>query len=534
MPFDRIAPLARAALALAALLPSAVSAQATPTLRDWDLLPVLDTRQYKQFSSYDRSEAGYCLAIDAGNKDFNNFLGTRGATNRTYCERTDGAAVEASLGTGHLIAASDSGPGVVSRIFLTAASFANTVEPGFLNETIRIYTDDLVTPVFQGKVLDLTGRAGAPFDWPMTGDFVGAIVSSVPFPYKSKLRVMLGGLQGVTALYYYHVDTVEGLTGGAPLPPHFDVATPSAFKSLDTGIALDNQAINDAQRAPWVDQNATLAPGQTLRLLDKTGPATLRYFRFFLPTADVAHLADLNLRVTWDNEATPAISASLATLFGQGSVLGSMSTTPMRISARDGGVTLELGLPMPFKSRAVVELSAKILSTQVVASIAGTGGVPALPFGKLRVQTNFVTAQTRVEQKHTLLNVQGRGKYVGTLIDMHGTKTSSLFGRGPYNFLEGDELVTVDGLLRSHGTGTEDYFNAGWYFANGAFSSAFAGASSRSADATNTFGQASAVRWHTPLDAISYQRSLKFELEYGANIPSTMTDYRSVAFYYAP
>ncbi|MFM2415616.1 MAG: hypothetical protein RL385_339 [Pseudomonadota bacterium] len=83
--------------------------------------------------------------------------------------------------------------------------------------------------------------------------------------------------------------------------------------------------------------------------------------------ADVAHLSDLNLRVTWDNEATPAISTSLATLFGQGVALGSMTTTPMRINARDGSVSLELGLP----------------------------------FGKLRVQTNLVSAATRVDAKHT-------------------------------------------------------------------------------------------------------------------------------------
>ncbi|MFM2415339.1 MAG: hypothetical protein RL385_62 [Pseudomonadota bacterium] len=154
MSFFRFAPLACATLALAAPLPSVVSAQVTPTFPDWDLLPVLDTRQFKQFSSYDRSEAAYCLAIDAGNKDFNNFLGTRGATNRTYCERTDGVAVEPSLGTGHLIAASDSGPGVVSRISLTAASFANTVEPGFLNETIRISVARKSAPHRTGRRLD--------------------------------------------------------------------------------------------------------------------------------------------------------------------------------------------------------------------------------------------------------------------------------------------------------------------------------------------------------------------------------------------
>jgi len=534
MSIVRSARLSAAALAIAALSAGAAAAQATPpSFPDWDLLPVLDTHQYRQFSSYDRNEAWYCLAMDPGNKDFNNFLGARNA-NRTYCERTDGVPLEPSLGDGHLIAASDSGPGVVSRIFLTAASTANTVEPGFSNETIRIYADDLTTPVFQGKVMDLATGAAAAFAWPMTADYDGAIVSSTPIAYKSKLRVMLGGLKGVTAFYYYHVDTIEGLDGRVPVPPLFAAEKPSDFKPLATSIALENQAIYDAQRSAWVNTNATLAPGQTVRLLDRAGPGTLRYLQFYLPTADVAHLTDLTLRVTWDNATTPAIQTSLAALFGQGNVLGSFSTVPMRVNVSGSSVRLELGLPMPFTSRAVVELSANSLSTQVVSTLSGTSGVPALPFGKLRVATSNATAPLPAGARHTVLDVQGRGKYVGTLVDMRGTKLASSLAKGPYNFLEGDELVTIDGVLRSHGTGTEDYFNAGWYFANGAFSSPFAAAASRSADASNTFGQASAVRWHAPLDAFSYQRSLKFELEYGANAPSTMTDYRSVAFYYAP
>jgi hypothetical protein len=40
----------------------------------------------------------------------------------------------------------------------------------------------------------------------------------------------------------------------------------------------------------------------------------------------------------------------------------------------------------------------------------------------------------------------------------------------PLNFLEGDEVLEVDGIV-SRGIGAEDYFGGGWYFLDGAFSS---------------------------------------------------------------
>ena len=30
-------------------------------------------------------------------------------------------------------------------------------------------------------------------------------------------------------------------------------------------------------------------------------------------------------------------------------------------------------------------------------------------------------------------------------------------------FFEGDDITTIDGEQRMHGTGSEDYFNGGWY-----------------------------------------------------------------------
>jgi len=58
---------------------------------------------------------------------------------------------------------------------------------------------------------------------------------------------------------------------------------------------------------------------------------------------------------------------------------------------------------------------------------------------------------------HTLLNVEGRGHYVGNLLSAQNTGTSLYF-------LEGDDIITVDGSLVLCGTGLEDAYNGGYYY----------------------------------------------------------------------
>ena len=58
---------------------------------------------------------------------------------------------------------------------------------------------------------------------------------------------------------------------------------------------------------------------------------------------------------------------------------------------------------------------------------------------------------------YTMLNVKGKGHFVGTVLQAQGLKT------GMTIFFEGDDSTVVDGELRMHGTGSEDFFNGGWY-----------------------------------------------------------------------
>ena len=66
------------------------------------------------------------------------------------------------------------------------------------------------------------------------------------------------------------------------------------------------------------------------------------------------------------------------------------------------------------------------------------------------------------------LDTNGRGRVVGVVESATGPTTG---GRFPRWYLEGNERAEIDMAQTPviQGTGTEDFFNGGWYFENGPF-----------------------------------------------------------------
>jgi hypothetical protein len=58
---------------------------------------------------------------------------------------------------------------------------------------------------------------------------------------------------------------------------------------------------------------------------------------------------------------------------------------------------------------------------------------------------------------HLIANVKGRGHYIGTILQTQGLEEGSTY------YFEGDDRAYIDGKLKLHGTGSEDYFNGGYY-----------------------------------------------------------------------
>src|ERR1700758_5155215 len=62
----------------------------------------------------------------------------------------------------------------------------------------------------------------------------------------------------------------------------------------------------------------SIAPGETLTLLDEAGPGLLTHIWFTIASDDPHHLKALVLRIYWDGEATPSVEAPVGDFFGLG------------------------------------------------------------------------------------------------------------------------------------------------------------------------------------------------------------------------
>jgi hypothetical protein len=194
-------------------------------------------------------------------------------------------------------------------------------------------------------------------------------------------------------------------------------------------------------------------------------------------------------------------------------------------------VDIELRMPMPFtKNATFVMTNNNAIPVDFTLSMGGTPMVPMGPFGHLYIERRETLAPAP-GKTHQLANVTGRGKWAGTcmMLEGRGLGDGTPFDE-PLNFLEGDEMGTLDGKLSIRGTGTEDYFNGAFYFEAGSHSSPFA--QWWGTRVNGTTAQTNACRFHLLGDAVDFAQSAKLELEIGPGIPETLVRYRTITFLY--
>ena len=513
--------------------------EALRTLSRWEELPRLEERRYRVFTSTDTlKQAKYPLA-DPGNKDFNNFLAVCGGRPiPLLTEQLEPARCGDGI-PGYLIAAADDGPGFVSRMVF---AMSNPVQPpmmpapgvplaGLDQEQIKIYVDDLSRPVYQGKLKDWAEGRDQTFTEPFAGWRSGLLVSYLPIAYRSKLRVVLDGLSA-QKVHYYQVATQSA---GEVTP--FDPAT------VDGPILAEARALlgrtgkgEPGTTSPLALDGAAVRadPGKTTLVLRQTGPGTIRRLELTVDAAaSLEALRKLRLVAHWDDRPQAAIDVPLLALFASEEKLVPFAALPLAVTRDGARHRLSFYLPMPFRSRA--QLALRNEGTEPVSLVASVGVVAELPtsrWGYLHAQHREQLPPLTDKDRHGIAEVTGRGKYVGTVMTFVGQADPSNPFPQVLNCLEGDELGEVDGEPRWQGTGTEDYFNGGWYYWNGPYSYAFSSLGLFERNTDQDRGVVNPTRWHILTDAIQFARSFRLRLEYGANRPASVRRYASVGLYY--
>jgi hypothetical protein len=260
-----------------------------------------------------------------------------------------------------------------------------------------------------------------------------------------------------------------------------------------------------------------IAAGDSAVLLDLEGPGVVRRLWLTVASRDPHYLRRIALRMYWDGEASPSVNVPLGDFFGNGFDRRHYAALPMGVSS--GGFYLYL--PLPFRDHArIVAVNGTGRAVDAFYFNADVEVVDALPEPLATFHAVWHRDRRTTDPRpHTVLEATGSGRLVGMTLNAESLT-------GSYEFLEGDEIWTVDGEARGQGTGTEDYFNGGWYFEAGPFAAPWHGVVVKD----DARGRIAAYRWHVP-DPVNFRDSIRVELEHG-HANREVADYATVAYWY--
>jgi hypothetical protein len=291
-----------------------------------------------------------------------------------------------------------------------------------------------------------------------------------------------------------------------------------------------------------------VGPGETLTLADIGGAGVITRIWMTvlkLPGSgyDFHHYG--LLRLYWDGEVAPSVEVPFGAFFGVpwGKYTHYIAEP---LSCTSGGYNCQF--PMPFSRSCRVEVvnQAPIACPGLYFQVQYRElDAPPSP---LRLHAQWRRQNpTHYRAPYRVLEAQGMGHFAGMHLFMQhsgwwldplrmlrrlkqtGTPLGMFFpdvlGMG---MLEGWESIYVDGERTPSiaGTGTEDYFNSGFYFSTGTYSAPHWGCTVRSYLAA----RCAAYRFHIA-DPIPFQKSIAVDIDHGYT-NQVPTDYQSVAYWY--
>ena len=270
------------------------------------------------------------------------------------------------------------------------------------------------------------------------------------------------------------------------------------------------------------DDFRPLAPGETLTLVDHRGAGIVRrWWVTIAPRNSVPLQRQLIVRCWWDDETTPSVEVPLSDFFGLGfGEWTDYESAPLNMTS--GGYNAYWAMPFRSRARITIENRSSVPVDRLYFNI-DVETFDSLSDDVLYFHAQFRRTSAARGTPVTVLEAEGRGHYVGTVLAMQPAYGRSLW------YLEGNERVFVDGETAPSvlGTGTEDYFSSGWYFDTGPYSALYHGAPIKD----TASGRISAYRWHIP-DPIPFRERLRFTIEHGGTNDTPGTDYTSTAFWY--
>jgi hypothetical protein len=351
---------------------------------------------------------------------------------------------QGSAGGGWNVLCDVAGPGVMAEFWCTRQPLSDTCR-------LRIFVDDTTQAVIDTSLRRLLGSV-PPFLEPLADSAMNAWFSFVPVPFQTRLKVHYRG-----ASIYYHVNVLT-LGGGDSVEPFTMPPSASYLARLDS---LRERFLHPELPTAWtaltaqlVGSSTTVLPHATATLVNYSGSGGSRRLFLYIDRRTKSTLENVWVRVYTDYYPLPDFEGPISTVFG-----AALGWNPYR-SAFSGmlGDTLYLNLPLPFRTRFRVEAENRTDTARTVGAWAEVCQPSAQERGRFKLRGVFHEENPNVKWLgYEPANLSGLGTFFGLLFDIQAVTT---------RIYEGDETIWRNGEAAAswHGTGTEDYFDAGYYW----------------------------------------------------------------------
>ena len=377
--------------------------------------------------------------------------------------------------------------------------------------------------------MDLFSGQVFPFVKPICGNEIGGYYCYIPIPFKKSLKIVFEGEK----IMFHQIQArklpgvnVESWSGNFSESERKLLSEVSRLWA-DISPTVNSYTSGLSSGVQTEQKSFTIQPGEEVTFFDKNSAGRIVGFEIDGGTSFEGLYKDIILSAKWDNEQVEAIHAPVADFFGY--AYGDPAMRSMLMGRYE--TSNYCYLPMPYDRSAAMKLIYKersgVQQNPVSINVKvyyNSNKRNANEEGKL--YTVWKREKPDIGKFYTFLKTQGKGHYVGTVHMAQGLRP------GMTLFFEGDDSTFVDGKMRMHGTGSEDYYNGGWYALLDRWDRGISMPIHGSLDYSLPMNRTGAYRFFLS-DKLSFEKEIYHGMEHGGEYNNFPVDYTSIAFYYA-
>ena len=416
-----------------------------------------------------------------------------------------------------LVLADLESPGVIYRIWT----------PTPTDDVLEFYLDGENEPRIQVKFRDLFMGKHPAFPRPLVGFGAGGFYSYVPVPYEKSCKVFIrAGRMQFYQINYATYPQGAGIKSFSLDPSdeqrrHIEKAR-RLFES--TGKDISAYVVPEGGTIEAVPAKVTLQAGRAVSLFNIDRPGRIVGIRVWPAEALNGKMRDIVIRAYWDGDAEPAIVSPAGDFFGY--AWGEPATRSLLVGTAEG--VNYCYFPMPFDKSAKIELYAE---PGLDRNVSVQADVLFVPISRKENEGRFYALWRRENpttkgKPFTFIETGGRGHLVACIQQSQGLESGNTY------FFEGDDQTTIDGELVIHGTGSEDFYNGGWYDVAGRWESRRSFPLSGCLGYKKHLGRTGAYRLFLG-DAYAYRKNILQTIEHAPTGNDLLNDYCGVTFLYS-